>query len=239
MTDLFYTDQFKPDFSQFILSAEESHHIMRVLRKKTGDNIELTDGKGHRIHGRIGNQQERQLVVEVEAYDKQPFPVENRIEIAISIIRPNRMDWAVEKLVELGVEKITPLTWHYTNYKNLKADHLKKIIINAMKQSHQYYIPEIKQVITGEEWLKQTKEKTGLKLIAHPGTDFMTSPSRYSARTGNIHIAIGPEGGFDETELQLARNSNFYAIALSQTVLRTETAAIAAVSQLKLLYRKL
>ncbi len=238
MADLFYCPGFEPGAQHVTLELEESRHIRKVLRKKAGETIDLTDGRGHRITGLVSDSPGREVSIKIEDIEKVPFPIENRIEVAVSVIRPNRMDWAVEKLVELGVEKISPLVWSRTVYEKIKTDHLSRIAVSAMKQSNQYHLPEIGPLQKGSEWLLSVGQQSGLKLIAHPGTEFITSLTRFSGETGNIVAAIGPEGGFDEKELKMATDCNFHQVSLSHTILRTETAAVTAVSQLKFIFEQ-
>jgi 16S rRNA (uracil1498-N3)-methyltransferase len=231
--ELFYTDQFTPGQTHLTLSVEESLHISRVLRKKSGDSIHITDGKGHLISGEISNQSGRQITIKVANFEISPFPSSNRIELGVAIIRPNRMDWIIEKATELGIQKLVPLICQYNSYQKIKKEHLRKISLSAMKQSQQTYVPEIADPINFQDWLQTSQRLEKSSFIANPTgstKDFtnIKSPVEWPCR-----IAIGPEGGFTSKELELAKKNRFHKLKLGNIVLRTETAAITGLIILK------
>lgn len=232
--DLFYLSNFIAGQKEFILSVDESHHARSVLRKKKGDILQLTDGKGHLLSAIIKDERRFQLILQIQQQEKIEFPLDNLIEIALSTIRPNRMDWAVEKLTELGVQTIVPVHCHFTSYRALKLEHLRKVAISAMKQSEQFYLPEIKPLTTFERWVKEISEASGPKFIAHfqpEGSHILPSFNRQE----KIYIAVGPEGGFHAEEIRQAKKSGFEILSLGPTILRTETAAISSVIRLKII----
>jgi 16S rRNA (uracil1498-N3)-methyltransferase len=226
--ELFYTDQFTRKSSYLTLSVEESHHISKVLRKKGGDLIQLTDGNGHLISGKISKSRGRQLRIEIDSVEESSPPSENSIELAVPIIRPNRMDWMIEKATELGVQKIVPLLCHHSSYKKIKRDHLQKITISAMKQSRQTYRPEIADPVSFPDWLQNTTSSKKSSFIANPAASVEAFTKFPFITEWPCRIAIGPEGGFSEQELELAAKEGLTGIKLGNTILRTETAAITA-----------
>jgi 16S rRNA (uracil1498-N3)-methyltransferase len=226
--ELFYTDQFSKECTYLTLSFQESHHISKVLRKKGGDLIQLTDGKGHLISGKISKSKGRQLIIEVDGVAESAFPSENRIELAVPIIRPNRMDWMVEKATELGVQKIVPLLCHHGSYKKIKRDHLQKIAISALKQSRQTYLPEIADPVSFPDWLQNLKSSIKSSFIADPAASVEAFTKIPFAAELPCRIAVGPEGGFSEQELEFAEKEGLYGIKMGNTILRTETAAVTA-----------
>ncbi len=236
--DLFYTDQFEPGMAGLTLSPDESHHAVKVLRKKAGDQIEITNGHGYYISGRIRELKKNALIIDVETYQKMPFPEENHIEVGIGVIRPNRMDWAVEKCTELGVERIVPLICRYSSTRQGKMKHLQKIMVSAIKQSSQYYLPKISAVITLQNWLTGIPEKRGRRFIAHPEGSSDIFDSLELGKTRFIYLAVGPEGGFSKEEILMAHEKHFNTLLLGNSILRTETAAVAGVCRVKLLLAK-
>jgi 16S rRNA (uracil1498-N3)-methyltransferase len=236
--ELFYTDQFKPGTTSLVLSAEESHHAKKVLRKKAGDSIDLTDGKGHHIRGRIRQIKQTELVIDIESYREIPFPAENHIEVGIAVIRPKRLDWAIEKCTEVGVERFVPLICRYSSSRQVKSKHLRNIMVSAIKQSSRFYLPEIAPVTTISQWLAGIPKNKGRKFMAHPeGSSNIFDPAGRT-KTDFIYLAIGPEGGFSEEELLMAQEKGFEKLQLGKSILRTETAAVVAVCQLKPLLMK-
>jgi 16S rRNA (uracil1498-N3)-methyltransferase len=226
--ELFYAEQFAGDSTYLTLSPEESHHISKVLRKKGGELIQLTDGKGHLIYGKISNSRDRELIVEIDNVEKSSLPRENSIELAVPVIRPNRMDWMTEKVTELGVQKIAPLLCDYSSYKKIKKKHLQKIAISAMKQSRQTFLPEIADPISFSDWLQNVQSSIKYSFIADPAASVEAFKKIPFVTEWPCRIAIGPEGGFSERELELADKEGLYGIKLGNTILRTETAAITA-----------
>lgn len=231
---LFYTDSFSPDAEKIILSSKESTHVKKVLRRRVNENILLTDGKGHLIEGKIEKVLNEQLIVQVKNFQFYPYPSENLIVVALAIIRPNRLDWAVEKLTELGIFKIVPLVCHYNTYHNVKMEHLRKISISAIKQSNQFYLPQIAPISQFHEWVQSIEHEEGTKIIANIHDDSNKSLKKMRRIKGKVYIAIGPEGGFHPDELKMSSAHQFQHIGLGKTILRTETAAVVAVSKLKM-----
>lgn len=231
--ELFYTDQFKPGTTSLVLSAEESHHAKKVLRKKAGDSIDLTDGRGHHIRGHIRQIKQAELVIDIVSYKEIPFPAENRIEVGIAVIRPNRLDWAVEKCTELGVQMIVPLICRYSSTRRVKFKHLQKIMVSAVKQSSQYYLPEMAAVTTFSDWLDRISQERGERFLAHPEGASKIFDLADRRKTDFIYLAIGPEGGFSEEELLMAQEKGFKKLQLGKNIMRTETAAVIALCRLK------
>ena len=232
--ELFYTSE--EDISRgsdITLSADESHHIHKVLRKKEGDLLYLTDGRGGLITGKIAGRDHRQVTVSVTAYEKTAFPGLNTIELGVAIIRPNRMDWLVEKSTELGIMKVVPLLCRYNSYQQIKKNHLEKIAVSAMKQSQQTYLPEISDPQNFREWMEDPDPGIKSSFIASPGEDNTEFTNITSRIEGPCRLAIGPEGGFTEEELEISEKSGFRTLKLGNTILRTETAAIAGLITIK------
>jgi len=233
MMDLFYTDSYPPGQDYLTLSIEESKHIRKVLRKRSGDLIEVTDGKGNRIRGLIESEQGSKVRLKVQHLEKIPFPPNNRIEIGLSIIRPNRMDWAVEKLTELGVKKIVPLRCEFSTFRSVKLDHLKRIVISALKQSRQYYLTEISPAVTFLDWLSGSQPGGTERYVAYPHADGLWSTNLGDKKSELYQIIIGPEGGFHKDEISKMEQYQFNKLHLGPHILRTETAAVVGTALLK------
>jgi len=232
--DLFFVENFQPGDRTILLSPEDSRHAVKVLRKRKGDLIDLTNGAGYYLQGAILKDSPQELVVELTKVELRPKADANQIELALPIIRPNRMDWAVEKLTELGVSKITPIACAYSTARQIKKAHLRKIMISAIKQSRQFYLPEIGPVTGFAEWIKDIAPKKGLKYIAHQ--EIADKEIKRSDPAGMIYLAIGPEGGFHPEEINLALSSGFKILYLGESILRTETAAAVGVAKLKTIF---
>lgn len=224
----FYIEEYTPDQQLITLTEDESKHIISVLRMKIGEALHLTDGKGSLLTAAITDDHKKKCIVKVLAVSRQPQPVQ-RIIIAISLLKNNkRLEWFLEKATEIGVAEIIPLICARTERQNFRYDRMKNILISAMLQSQQCWLPVLHEPVKFEN-LVMSRLKEEIKLIAHCDegdkqslTNLITSPTLHRL------MAIGPEGDFTKEEVELALANNFIPVTLGQTRLRTETAGIAA-----------
>ncbi len=231
--DRFYCPELTHKSLLLTLPADESHHITNVFRKKTGEQIEVTNGAGLVAISEIEKIDRQIVTCRVLNIIETPPPLP-RIHLAISTIRPKRMDWAVEKLTELGVHSIQPLIFKYTNVKTFKINHLQKIAVSALKQSRQAFLPTLAPPLSFSHWLSQLSQypKT-LKLLAHLSASAVGLQKIALSEYQDIWLIIGPEGGFCDTELAIAHTNKCEHVKLSNTILRAETAAVTAIAQAK------
>jgi 16S rRNA (uracil1498-N3)-methyltransferase len=220
---------YQPDPHVFELDEEEARHSSKVLRLNSGDIIYVTDGKGL-LQKCVLNIQGRKVgyeVVESKKVEKRPFSV----NMAIAPTRKaERNEWMVEKMTEIGVERIDFIVTEHTNPETLNRvvnlGRLNRIAAAAMKQSQQYYMPIITVGNKYETFIKETTDS--LKLIAYvPDHNKVEHVfSKIKKDTGTT-LLIGPEGDFSEKEVSLALDHGFSTVSLGATRLRTETAAVA------------
>jgi 16S rRNA (uracil1498-N3)-methyltransferase len=208
------------------LPESESQHCIKVLRKKMGDVIDVTDGRGHLYKAQIEDPNPRRCRLQVmETVETQPFcPV--RIEIAISPTKnADRMEWLAEKATEMGVDALVFLQTRYCERKTLNIDRIRKILIAAMKQSEKAFLPELRGVTPFLSYLNEPFE--GQKFIPHCyPTGEKPLLSRTCRKGEAVRILIGPEGDFSEEEVALALRQGYQPVTLGDTRLRTETAAL-------------
>lgn len=225
--NLFYHPDIETVDTEYDFTTEESQHIAKVLRKKTGDTINITNGKGDLFHCVITFQ--NQKICRFLVKNKQHFDSKNyKISIVIAPTKNiDRMEWFVEKATELGVDEIIPIITEQSERKVLKTERLEKIAIAAMKQSYQFYLPEIKNITTFKEVLQTPFY--GKKYIAHCEETSRNSLLKSILKGENIQIWIGPEGDFSHQEINTCLQSGFIPVTLGNTRLRTETAGITAV----------
>lgn len=220
---------YQPDPHVFELDEEEARHSSKVLRLNSGDIIYVTDGKGL-LQKCVLNIQGRKVgyeVVESKKVEKRPFSV----NMAIAPTRKaERNEWMVEKMTEIGVDRIDFIVTEHTNPETLNRvvnlGRLNRITAAAMKQSQQYYMPIITVSNKYETFIKETTDS--LKLIAYvPDHNKVEHVfSKVKKDTGTT-LLIGPEGDFSEKEVSLALDHGFSTVSLGATRLRTETAAVA------------
>lgn len=223
---LFYNPDITTGLSLFTFDKEESRHIVKVLRKKEGDTIHITNGKGYLFTGEVTFANEKQC--EIKITGEQFFePMPYRLHLAVAPTKTNdRYEWFLEKAVEIGVTEITPLICDHSERTAFKADRFEKILQSAMKQSLQYYMPVLHEPVAFTSFVKETRQ--GLPFIAHcEETDKKLLKSALGAKQP-VTILIGPEGDFSTKEISLALSLGFVPVSLGNTRLRTETAAVVA-----------
>ena len=232
---LFYDPQIKIEIENFILQQSDSKHITKVLRKKSGDEIKITDGKGLEWTGKLTIFTPQKACAEKIKVFKHARP-NKLIHLAIAPTKSNdRMEWLVEKLTELGIKSISPIICEHSERKVIKTERLKKICISALKQSNQFFLPEIKPIIYFKEYLKTIEHPA---LIAHCDSTPKIALSENIIRTNEIILFIGPEGDFSPYEIELAKIAGLTPVSLGEQRFRTETAALLGCHSIFLQYQK-
>lgn len=213
------------------LSSETSHYLSRVLRLIKGYDFILFNGRQGEYHAKIGDIQKDTLRVFIgEQYLPQNKPA-LFIHLAQAISTGDKMDWTIQKAVELGVSAITPLlTEHGTvkldaERKIKRQQHWKRIIISACEQCGRNDLPQLLPIEHYAPWITQPHEE--VKFFCQPAAK--DALSVYSHKPQRVLLLIGPEGGLSEAEVDLATLQQFTAIALGPRILRTETAALTAI----------
>jgi 16S rRNA (uracil1498-N3)-methyltransferase len=212
----------------------ESQHCIRVLRKQTGDVIDITDGKGIFYKALITDAHPKHCKINIIETGKEVLSWNNKIEIAIAPTKnSDRMEWFVEKAVEIGINKISLLKTRYSERKEMKTERLRKILIAAMKQSLKASLPELQETTDFKELIRQPFD--GQKFIAHCCAEKKRLLCHQYNRGENVLILIGPEGDFCPEEIHGAEENGFQSISLGNSRLRTETAALTACQTIHIL----
>lgn len=223
---LFYNPQISESTIDFTFDREESKHIVKVLRKKDGDTLFVTNGLGFIFKTEIVLAIDTKCTVKIVGFEKAPTPTYH-LHLAVAPTKMNdRFEWFLEKATEIGISEITPIICDHSERKQIKIDRFDKIITSSMKQSNQYYLPKLNEPIAFKDFMKMQHE--GSLFIAHcEETDKKLLKELIKPNT-NITMLIGPEGDFSNKEIQLAVEKKFIPVSLGNTRLRTETAAIVA-----------
>ncbi|MCR4659937.1 MAG: 16S rRNA (uracil(1498)-N(3))-methyltransferase [Bacteroidales bacterium] len=212
------------------LDAEESRHAVRVLRLREGDSLLLTSGRGDLYRCTIADADERACSLCVE--ESLPVDVEGpKLCLAVAPTKnPSRMEWLVEKAVEVGVSRIVLLNCSRSERTFMKTDRLQKIALSAMKQSLHTLLPAIEAPVPVAQWLaKEGADSTAQRLIAHCDEDSPRTPIASALHHGaDTTVIIGPEGDFAPDEVEMALSLGFVPVSLGASRLRTETAALYA-----------
>ena len=227
----FYKEDIAAGAEQVILDEDTSKHIVQVLRMQNGEQLQLTDGKGNLFTGVItDNNRKRCAVGILQTTNLQPQT--RKISIAISLLKnTSRFEWFLEKATEIGVSEIIPLVCARTEKTAFKYDRMKSILVSAMLQSQQCWLPRLHEPAKFSELVPAALQQQ--KLIAHcEETGEKKQLSTLQPFSASTIILIGPEGDFTPEEIQLALGNNFSAATLGNTRLRTETAGVVAASLL-------
>lgn len=231
MDTLFY----QPEISSgsLFLDHDESKHCAKVLRKRQGEVIQVTDGKGICYSVKLTVVDQHKCFFSIQSQEhiaRQNY----HVHLAISPTKnADRIEWMVEKCVEIGVDAITFLQCRNTERKVFKTDRVERIALSAMKQSQRYYMPTISPFFPFTEFVSLQQEGHE-KFIAF--VDFTNPNHLFHLATPeqNYIILIGPEGDFTEEELRLAETSGFKKVSLGKNRIRTETAGVVACQILNL-----
>ena len=223
---LFYNPNISDNDISFKFDKDESKHIAKVLRKKEGDVLHITNGKGWLFTAEITIAEQKNCIVSITSKTLQPKRNFN-LHLAVAPTKMNdRYEWFLEKATEIGIDSITPIICDHSERKVVKTERFEKIIQSAMKQSLQCYLPKLNAPIGFKDFINQ--EFNNQVFIAHcEETDKKSLKSQLKPAI-DCTILIGPEGDFSVKEIEMALQHNFIPVTLGETRLRTETAAIAA-----------
>lgn len=216
------------DHNLLVLDEQESRHCVKVLRTKIGEKVHAVDGIGGFYEAELLEDDHRKCVLSVLSRSEDFHPLPYDLHIGIAPTKSiDRFEWFLEKATEIGISSITPLLCERSERKVLRLDRLEKVIISAMKQSMKAHKPVLNQPAALKEWLKQDDAET--RLIAH--CDEGSKENLWQMKLSeSVKLAIGPEGDFSRSEIDLAAGNGFSAVSLSSYRLRTETAGIIACS---------
>ena len=223
---LFYNPTINETTESFSFDKEESKHIIKVLRKKDGDILFVTNGLGFLFKTEITLASDNKCTVQILEITETEAP-KHKLHLAVAPTKMNdRYEWFLEKATEIGIHEITPIICDRSERKIINPDRFEKIILSAMKQCNQMYLPKLNPAISFKDFLK--RENAGEKLIAHcEETNKKSLKSILKPKT-DYTILIGPEGDFSNKEIELALEGNYIPVSLGETRLRTETAAVVA-----------
>jgi 16S rRNA (uracil1498-N3)-methyltransferase len=223
------------DGETLFLTEEESWHCAKVLRKRNGDILSVIDGKGNLYSSKIVSDNPKKILLNIESKEAK-LPSRNyKLHLAIAPTKnTDRIEWFVEKAVEIGVDEISFLQCKNSERKILKIDRIQKIVESAVKQSLQFYIPKLNDLIAYQKFIEQ-QDASHSKFIAHCQTTNLPFLTKILKPTHDSLVLIGPEGDFTIEEVNLAKSIGFQEISLGATRLRTETAALYAVNAFSVL----
>ncbi|UZK02630.1 16S rRNA (uracil(1498)-N(3))-methyltransferase [Venatoribacter cucullus] len=216
------------------LDDNNATHLLRVLRMTEQDAVLVFNGRGSEFAARLCDVQKKSAAVELQQCLRQEPPLRLALHLGQVVSKGDRMDFTIQKATELGISDITPL-WSERCEVRLKGERLDKkmehwrnVAVAACEQSGRTWVPEIHQPVHFLDWTSARQED--VRLLLHP---HQQKPLRDYAQPDTIALLVGPEGGFSDTEVEQALQAGFAGLTLGPRILRTETAALAALSVLQ------
>ena len=198
---LFYNPEISTKTKSFSFDKEESKHIIKVLRKKEGDFLFVTNGLGVLFQTEITIASDNKCTVRIISFEKQEAP-KIKLHLVVAPTKMNeRYEWILEKATEIGIQEITPIICEQSERKVIKTDRFQKIVESAMKQSLHYYLPKLNPPISFKEYIKTPKQ--GQLFIAHCEETDRKSLKQQLKPKQNVTILIGPEGDFSNKEISI------------------------------------
>lgn len=219
------------------LPPDEAMHALRVLRLKAGDAMMLMDGQGNYYRAEVTLAHTKHCFYEIKEVLPQERQWQGHVHLAIAPTKMmERMEWMLEKAVEIGVDEITFIHSQFSERRLVKISRCDKIAVAATKQSHKAWKPKLNEIVTFEKFIRMPFE--GGKYIAHcydeiPRT-YLYDELRQAPKQEDALVLIGPEGDFSVSEVKTALACGFKSVHLGKSRLRTETAGLSAVMMMQL-----
>jgi len=222
------------------LEKEAVHHLLHVLRMKSGDRITLFNGQGNEYEAELEIPRKSQVMCRILKMKEVNRESSLPLHLVQGIARSGPMDFALQKAVELGVHSITPLLTQRSHVSlkpsqwEQKIHHWQKVLISACEQCGRNTIPRLNPIISFPEWIAKNKEISSVKIFLCPQG---TIPLREVDVSKNlpIEILVGPEAGWSEEEMEMARQAQCLPVSLGPRILRTETVPIVVLGTLQML----
>lgn len=225
---LFYQADLTPNNTHF-LNEEESRHCAQVLRLKVGDIIHITNGLGSLFTAELLEVNHKKCLISVMQETIQKKNTDYSLHMAIAPTKNmDRMEWFLEKAVEMCIDEITPIICARSERKEIKTERLKKVAISAMKQSLKYHLPQINEAISLTDFLNKTKIDQAFICFGEAPAD--NNLHAFDIKQHHNLFLIGPEGDFNPKEIDAAKEKGYKPLNLGTSRLRTETAALHVVS---------
>lgn len=220
---------YAPDIERtFTLPESDSQHCIRVLRMKEGDEVEVIDGAGHRFRCSIIGAHPKHTTLQILERADIPLSWTQHITVAVAPTKHmDRMEWLVEKLTEIGVNRIVPLLCRRSERKEIKVERLEKIAISAMKQSLKSVLPEITPMTPVNQVISGYHDAQKFMAYCEPSLPRLSLALEYTPHADSV-VMIGPEGDFSPEEIRGAFEAGWKPVTLGDNRLRTETAALVA-----------
>lgn len=232
---LFYNPEISKN-SEFIqFTKEESRHIVKVLRKKEGEKVYVTNGKGLLFTASIENANHNKCIAAILEF-KETKARDYKLHLAVAPTKMNdRFEWFLEKATEIGIDEITPIICEHSERTKVKLNRFERVLQSALKQSLHYRLPKLNDAITFKNFI-ETNTNSDHYFIAHCEDGNKKTLKNQFKVNQSYTILIGPEGDFSSNEIKNAINNKYIPVSLGNSRLRTETAAIVACHSIAFLH---
>lgn len=223
------------------MPTEEALHALRVLRIKSGDEINLMDGVGNFYRAEVTLAATKRCLYEVKEVLPQQPAWHGHVHLAIAPTKVmDRIEWMAEKATEIGFDELSFLNCKFSERKTMRTVRLDKIVISSVKQSHKAWKPIVNQMVSFKEFIAQPRK--GRKFICHcyeefEKVDLMTELQKPYDEDADVTVLVGPEGDFSVDEVKLAIANGYESASLGTSRLRTETAGLMSVAMANLTRR--
>lgn len=223
------------------MPTEEALHALRVLRIKSGDEINLMDGVGNFYRAEVTLAATKRCLYEVKEVLPQQPAWHGHVHLAIAPTKVmDRIEWMAEKATEIGFDELSFLNCKFSERKTMRTVRLDKIVISAVKQSHKAWKPIVNQMVSFKEFIAQPRK--GRKFICHcyeefEKVDLKTELQKPYGEDADVTVLVGPEGDFSVDEVKLAIANGYESASLGTSRLRTETAGLMSVAMANLTRR--
>ncbi|RAJ75043.1 16S rRNA (uracil1498-N3)-methyltransferase [Chitinophaga dinghuensis] len=223
---VFYAPEIREDAVSYTMNEDTSKYCIQVLRHEKGDTVLLADGRGNKYTTVITDDNRKKCVVQVSGREQMPAP-SPALRIAIAFTKnASRIEWFLEKATEIGIQTIIPLVSARTEKEKIKAERLQNILVSAMLQSKQFYLPILEELQSFDKLVATNRDAQ--RFIAHCLPEQKIALEDVMEAGKDTIILIGPEGDFTSDEIKTALAAGFQPVSLGDTRLRTETAGMVA-----------
>lgn len=236
----FYCPVTLPTIGQFELPTDAAHHAHRVLRLRIGDAVQLFDGEGSASNGLISTMSGKHVAISITGSCPEQHKAALTIVLAQAMTSSEKMDWIIQKATELGATEVQPVQTQRSVAKlsseraEKRTEHWRGVVVAACEQSGRNDLMQVNAPIELSHWLSNINSREGSKYILLP--DSATTLHTQAKPQGKVTLLIGPEGGFSPDESLMAKQAGFIPVLLGPRILRTETAALAGITALQMLW---
>jgi len=229
---LFYVSPEQINDDTATLTGDDFRHCIQVLRKKIGDEISLVDGKGSVIQAVIQEVSKTSCICRILSREVQQKALKTDISLGFGLVKTKALELIIRDATALGVSRIQPLQTTHSVKQSINPERVQKIAVESVKQSGNYYLPAIEKPQSISEWLNELAPDIVKILGDQENSTKLSELALYGNPIKSIAVLIGPEGGLHDDEIKQAIDTGFIPVNLNPYRLRTELAAVAAISSI-------